>query len=108
MGGAEARSTESRACVCDGAGAVLPVWRLLSNTVIPNESKYDGKKWFTKGLDEESGDKKGYRPRVTRATLPDSTTMVGLSLSADDARRFLKAVHEHHPEFGVSEVDVVS
>lgn len=91
----------------DGAGAVLPVWRLLSITVIPTE-KDDGRRWYSKSYEDDSGEKKRDRPRVTRAALPDSSTIVGLRLNANDAKKFLKVVNQHHPEFGVDETTVMT
>lgn len=79
-------------------GAVLPLWRLLDMTVIP--SKKSAKD--ATDLDVvEVGEPSKVRPRVTRALLPDATTIVGLALSEYDSTRFLTALARHYPEFGV-------
>lgn len=57
-------------------GAVLPIWKVLADTVIPEEDK--------KGrADIDSANKKDHA-RVVRCTLDTGEPIVGLSLHHDD------------------------
>lgn len=67
----------------------------------------DRKPWYGTANGDEVSNKKAHGPRVTRAALPDGSTIVGLSMSALDAKRFVKACHEHYPEFEVDETIVL-
>ena len=57
-------------------GAVLPIWKVLADTVIPEEDKKSR-------ADMDSANKKDHA-RVVRCTLDSGEPIVGLSLHHDD------------------------
>ena len=60
----------------DDAGAVLPIWKVLADTVIPTEDKkFKGDLEGPKGKDHA---------RVVRLKLDSGEPIIGLSLMSDD------------------------
>lgn len=65
---------------CISAGAVLPIWKVLSDTVIPDEEK----KVRSSNMDTV---KAKDHARVVRLKLDSGEPIIGLSLMTDDVSR---------------------
>ena len=70
-------------CVADHAGAVLPIWKVLSDTVIPDEEKK------VRASDMDTGKSKDHA-RVVRLKLDSGEPLIGLSLISDDVFKVRK------------------
>lgn len=69
-------------CFADCAGAVLPIWKVLAETVISGDERYSKN-------DSEMSDKKE-SAKVVRCQLDSGEPIVGLSLHHDDVAKVSK------------------
>ena len=76
-------------CVTDHAGAVLPIWKVLSDTVIPDEEKK------VRPSDMDTGKSKDHA-RVVRLKLDSGEPLIGLSLISDDVFKVRKEQKRLH------------